>query len=176
MQWVRAIHPDGSHETGIWIQEPQSLTHGKKVPAIGAACLKHWKSLRNCGHTGVAIEHYAWDRMGFKAQEALFQQVHRRQQVMRAQEQEHEDPDATELLNLSEFVLCTPCALHDCQNAFRWSMHADFKDRALLRDVYISIASLRKSFDLLTNYLPGWIAERLTFRAPMPVEWVQERK
>eukprot|EP00974_Lingulodinium_polyedra_P041564 3991624-Lingulodinium_polyedra.AAC.1 len=49
------------------------------------------------------------------------------------------------------------------------------KDRALLRDVYISIESLRKSFDLLKNYMPLWIEAKITFRPPMGDAWVEEQ-
>ena len=64
LQWVRALHPDGSHETGVLLQEAQPLIHGKKVPALVAACTKDWKTLRNCGHRGIALEHYVFDRCG----------------------------------------------------------------------------------------------------------------
>eukprot|EP00974_Lingulodinium_polyedra_P086161 8344581-Lingulodinium_polyedra.AAC.1 len=80
LQWVRALHPDGTHDTGVLLDEAQSLRHGKKAAAIVTACKQHWRTLRSCGHTGLAVEHYAWDRCGATALERFFRQVHKEEQ------------------------------------------------------------------------------------------------
>ena len=66
-----------------------------------------------------------------------------------------------EELALTHFVLATPCACHDAQNSFRWAMGERATDRELLRDVYVSIESLRQSMDLVQAHLPEWVALRL---------------
>ena len=81
LQWVRAIHPDGTHETAVILNEAQALTYGKKIHAIFPACTTHWKTLRSCGHTGITIEHYVWDRMGITALERMLRQWHIQQQA-----------------------------------------------------------------------------------------------
>ena len=52
LQWLRALHADGSHESAVLLQEATPLTHGKKVPALISACTRHWRSLSPPRWTG----------------------------------------------------------------------------------------------------------------------------
>ena len=76
-------------------------------------------------------------------------------------------PDAVEyedgVREYLEFVVVTPCALHDSQNAFRWAFGEECKDRALMRDLYISVESLRNSGDLLSSRLGSWVCSCIRF-------------
>eukprot|EP00959_Pyramimonas_sp_CCMP1952_P186502 3900073-Pyramimonas_sp.AAC.1 len=56
--------------------------------------------------------------------------------------------------------------MHDAQSAFRWSMPHHFKDADLLKNVWISIASIRQSFDAIGRYLLEWIYEVFKFVRP----------
>eukprot|EP00974_Lingulodinium_polyedra_P133749 11226834-Lingulodinium_polyedra.AAC.1 len=105
-------------------------------------------------------------------------QHHQHQHDIRAKAavDQGEDAEAMEELNDTELFICTPCALHDTHNGFRWSMQCEFSDRNLLRDCYIAIESLRKSFDLLQSFLPSWVESRLCFREPMGPVWVAGRQ
>ena len=78
-------------------------------------------------------------------------------------------------LQLGEWVIVTPCAGHDAHNAFRWSLQLQFGDRMWLRDCYVAIESLRKSFDQLEGHRAAWVADRLVTREPMDEDWVEEQ-
>ena len=52
-------------------------------------------------------------------------------------------------------------------------MHSQFGDKVLLRDCYVGIESLRNSFDLLTNHMAGWLAQRISCKPPQGPEWVE---
>ena len=71
--------------------------------------------------------------------------------------------------------MVTPCAIRDCHNGFRWSMHVQFEDRQLQRDCYVAIESLRKSWDLINSHMADWVAGKLTFRDPQSEAWQAER-
>ena len=159
-QFGRALMPDGKTLTRVMLQDPLPLTHGKTSSAMFEACKKDWKSLRECGHIGCAVEHYCFDRCGFSSSERLWRQWH----ALRAKSFEDQGPQhSKEVLALSEFLLFTPCAVHDAHNAFRWSLFWRFKDLDLMRDTYISIESLRNSMGLLSTHAAEWAASRLKF-------------
>ena len=140
---------------------------------MAAVCLKDWQTLRQAGHTGIAIEHYCMDRMGFSSLTRFFKQLHLYKQGSYGHLAEV--PGTLELLNLMEWIVVTPCAMHDAQNAFRWAMRALFKDKLLLRDCYVGIESLRNSWDLLTGHLALWITKRIAFRPSMGDNWCSQR-
>ena len=48
------------------------------------------------------------------------------------------------LLNLTEWIVSSLCALHDAHNALKWSMHHFFSDKELMTDLHNVIESLRK--------------------------------
>lgn len=80
------------------------------------------------------------------------------------------------LLHLTEFVLVTPCAAHDAQSAFRWSMHKWLQDKELVREAYVSIEALRNSMDLIMNHLSEWIALRISFVPGLPMQSMEQRR
>ena len=173
-QFLRGRSALGQCETSVLLQEAQALTHGKKTRAIVAACLADWRSLRQLGHVGCAVEHYCFDRLGIQALERFFRQWH----AENSQHHGHLVTDDVDLgtLRLSEFVVVTACALHDAQNAFRWGMRSHIDDKDMLRDIYVSIESLRNSFDVLRTYMAEWVAARLSFARSRGAEWVDRRR
>ena len=56
-------------------------------------------------------------------------------------------------LALTEFIAIPPCAMHDAHNAFRWGFLSEVKNRDLMRDVYVSVESLRSSSDILGKHI-----------------------
>ena len=61
-EFLRCNLPAEGTQTRIVLKEPTALEYGKSVPAILAPCCAEWKTLRQRGHTGCAVEHYVWDR------------------------------------------------------------------------------------------------------------------
>ena len=163
LQFLRGVGASGSLQDAVLLEEAMPLMHGKKVDAILAACLKGWVCLRQSGHTGLCIEHYAWDRMGLTALERTCRQWHAHQSLHLG-DMANEAKTTEDILRLSELVVVTPCAAHDAQNAFRWGMGEMAKDKNLLRDVYVGIESLRNSLDLINRHVAEWVARRLSYR------------
>ena len=172
VQFLRGHLPRGA-VTKVLIPDPQKLAHGKTAPRIFEACLKDWVTLRSLGHKGCAVEHYCYDRAGIDAQERLWRQWHAENA---ASFEVHRGDVSLHHFRLSEFILVTACAAHDCQSAFRWAMRPLITDSPLLRDVYIAIESLRNSMDLIVGHVDEWIAKRLRFVPHQPFEVVEERR
>ena len=159
-QFFRSRRADGSWNTAVALSEPVVLAHGKSANAILEASRVGWKTLRQMGHAGPAVEHYCWDRAGITALERLTRQWHL------------DVPHTTIPADISEktsrlleFVLVTPCSLHDCQNGFRWGMLEQCSDRDLLRDVYVGIEPLRNSADIISSQMSLWVTSRLSLKA-----------
>ena len=79
-------------------------------------------------------------------------------------------------LRKSELVVVTACAAHDAQNAFRWGMGKNFKDKQALRDLYIGIDSLRNSMELLHQHLAEWVVKVLEFVPHRPFDTEEHRR
>lgn len=47
--------------------------------------------------------------------------------------------------------------LHDCANALKLSLHLQFKDAEMLRDMYVGCQAARHSYDLVGQQLGAWI-------------------
>ena len=173
-QFLRRLDVDGTAKTSVMLSEAQALAHGKTVEAITQCCLKHWKSLRQLGHYGPSIEHYVWHRAIIEKLERTFRQWHKDL----APRFEHLTQERISLATLAntEFVLVTPCAAHDAQNSFRWSLLGYVQDKVLLRDTYVSIESLRNSTGLIHKHIAEWTAARLRSRSQRGLDWVDLRR
>ena len=171
-QFLRALLP-GRAVTRVLLQEPQVLSNGKSARAIFEACKKHWRSLREMGHAGCAVEHYCYDRCGLTAHERFWRQWHAETSRSLDALCEHATP---EVLRLTEFVVFTACAAHDAQSSFRWAMHRWISDKDLLRDVYVCIESLRRSVDLMRSHLAEWVAARISFVEELGADAIDHRR
>ena len=65
-EFIRLAPVDGSSPTCFVVTEPTPLTHGKAVDRIVEACRNRWKTLRQRGHRGGALQHYSFDRCGIE--------------------------------------------------------------------------------------------------------------
>ena len=163
-QYIRWVSSTGEVVTRCLLQDPLPLTHGKTVHAIFTACKKDWKSLREMGHKGIAIEHYAYDRLGFQAHERVWRQWH----AMNSPSFDKLADGPAEVFRLTEFLLFTPCAAHDAHNALKWALlHSTVDDGDTLRDAYICIESIRNSMGLICQCTPEWVLLRLTHVEPL---------
>ena len=151
-QFLRTRHPTKGWDTRVILAEPVSLEYGKGVNAILQASWKDWQGLRALGHKGCAVEHFVWDRAGITALERGVRQVHAKQATM-VREDGLPAHLSADLLALTEFVVITPCAMHDAHNAFRWGFLSEVRNRELMRDVYVAIESIRNSMDLVNKHI-----------------------
>ena len=170
-QFLRVQLPTGEWDTRPLLQEPVALEHGKSAPAIMAACWQDWKSLRQLRHTGCCVEHFAADRAGLSALDRLVRQWHQHQPVNLPT-----SVVSPEIARLCEFVVVTPCAIHDSQNVFKRGMHEDFSNRDMMRDIYIAIESLRNTADVISEHMASWVSSRLKFVDDRGPDWVAEQQ
>ena len=169
-QFVRCQDPGHGWRTVCILAEPVPLSHGKAVPLVLAAARRTWTSLRALGAKGCIVEHYCWDRAGISALERQCRQWHLSQPIP------DDLPYSDAVKPHLEFVVVTPCALHDSQNAFRWGFLEECKDRGLMRDLYIAVESLRNSADLLSSRICSWVGLHLVFREGQSPEWLDQRR
>lgn len=167
-EFLRCRLPAEGTQTRIVLKEATSLEYGKSVPAILAPCCAQWKTLRQRGHAGCAVEHYVFDRAGYTALERMTRQMHREAEGSYGELAPHRP---ARLLPLTEFLVYTPCALHDSQNAFRWAFLEQSGDRDFMRTIYISMESLRNDTATIDKHLGSWIAQRIMFVEPQPFQW-----
>ena len=170
-QFVRAYLPDDSVMTAVLLSEAVPLHEGKSAAAILAAANQGWMYLRDHGHLGPLIDHFVWDRAGLTRLEHDSRLWHAARN--RPAPPKDMSPETFALL---DFVVVTPCALHDAQNAFRWGQLQDFQNRSLMRDLYISVESLRNSADLISSRVGGWVASKIRLAPPRDESWISARR
>ena len=166
-EFLRFEDPAEGWQTACIVSEPVPLS-GKTVPEILGAARVTWQTLRHLGARGCTLEHYVWDRLGIESLEKQCRAWHQHQLLPENPAYDKEDWERMEM------VVVTPCALHDSHNAFRWAFLQQVKDRSLMRDLYISVESLRNSADLLSSHMASWILSVLTFVDAQDEIWVQE--
>ena len=161
---LRCCTPSGHVRTSVVVRDPLPLTHGKSAAAIFAAPLEFFPTLRQLGHQGIAIQHYAFDRAMHSPLFRMFRQHHAaladeaEPELAEGQGNPHIHPPA-----LLEWVVDTPCCNHDVHNSLKWALFTYMQDEDLLKDVWVVIESLRNGFSLLQAELPRWLATKVKF-------------
>ena len=165
VQFVRYVSELGDIRTAAGVRDPIPLTNGKSTDAIFSACRAVWASLRQHGHRGGVIQPYAFDRCGFSALRRRMLQYH--SLLQESWESKHH---STHMLSLLEWVVFTACALHDSQNSFKWCMKDLFGDSELMKSIFIGVASVRNSMDVIITYIAEWVSLSYSFAEPLSDE------
>ena len=165
LSMYRTFSQTDGEETGALLQDPQPLTEGKKSPALFETDKHYWLSLRQLGHQGIAIEHYAWDRGCFSSLSQLWKQWH---SMMSTSWGTNHTMRSAEILWLQEWVIATPCVNHDINKAIEWAMWFDDSTKEMLTELHIALESLRNSFDVIVKHIGRFIAQRLEFADALP--------
>eukprot|EP00974_Lingulodinium_polyedra_P105184 10184338-Lingulodinium_polyedra.AAC.1 len=128
------------------------------MPALYACWQEFMKTPRVQGHRGIVVMHLAFDRGTYQTLTELI----RRRLIQLAPGHGKGERGVSFLeLNWKEWVVCTPCALHDLQNSLKWSLKVRVSDPDLTRRLYITCASLKNSYGDFINILGTWVAKRL---------------
>ena len=144
-QFVRCVDAAGKIRTTLCARDPIPLVHGKSALAIVAACRSMWCTLRQQGHRGGVIQHCVFDRGGYTAICRRMKQFH----ALLHDQWVGDGIHSSDALWSLELIICTPCALHDGQNASKWSTKTQVNNSDLLRAVFIGCASARNSMDVI---------------------------
>ena len=115
------------------MQDSSALSHGETASAIFQTCLRDWRSLRQMGHAGCAIEHCCHGHCGIDAPERFWRQWHSSQAP---------SFDALAVDPPGLFPQDRICWCH----TVRGSQCSD-----LLRDAFVAVQSLRNSINLLCD-------------------------
>ena len=150
--FTRFNAPDGSVQTGVRFNHPIPLTNGKGHKAVFAAIRDSFKTLRESGHQGIAIQGYSFDRALFSIHK-LFYQLHK----YLAPQHSGAEGEPWQLLDLLEWVVATPCAVHDTHNGLKWALYMFLFDAEFLKSMWTVTASLRNSHDLLVQHICMWL-------------------
>ena len=160
-EFIRYVSATGKAIDHAVLQDPLPMKHGKGGNECFTAFVEFQRPLRNMGHTGITIQHHAFDRALFSILSRLVSQWH---QNMDLDELElHGHSDEAKMRVLKVWVLFTPCAVHDCHNGLKWSLKWYFDDEELVKLVWGAVEALRNSLDLLFRSLPAWLMEVVAF-------------
>ena len=143
---------DGSVHTGVRFIHPVPLTNGKGHLPVFATIRDTFKTLRESGHKGIAIQGYTFDRALFGVHK-LFYQLHK----YLAPQYAGAEGEPWEWLDLLEWVVATPCAVHDTHNGLKWALYMFLFDAEFLKSMWTVTASLRNSHDLLVQHICMWL-------------------
>lgn len=150
--YFRYIDVHGAAQTVCVLKPPMPLTQGQNAAAEFAVGLEFGESLRDRGHRGIAIQHYGFDRAVFGSLSNLFAQRHKQRELTYGRSKAE-----SKHLARQEWVVATPCALHDAHNALKWSLCFHDLPPQLLKDLWAIMASLRNSYNLLHEHLAPWL-------------------
>ena len=142
-------------QTVMMVRDPLPLVHGKGADAIFSASVEFLKTLRQMGHGGIAIQHYAFDRALHAPLVRRFKQHHAR--LASQQAPTATGPNALHQPALLEWVVDTACANHDAHNAMKWGMMGWMADTSLMKTAFIVIESLRNGFSELEKEISTWV-------------------
>lgn len=152
---IRRIAASGKTHTAMVLSEPIPLVYGKSHAAQMGCSLKFFPTVRELGHQGIVVSAYIYDRAFLTSNGNIHCQHH--QKVHAELEKTQHEGRGAKLLFLMDWVVTVGCSLHDCSNAVKWSLHMQFRDAQLMRDLYIVIASARNSYNSILKHLIGWL-------------------
>ena len=118
--------------------------------------------LRHRGHKGICVQHMSADRLVFGSLDR-----HLRGRQVAYYDPRHgpdHGPEAPMLQN-TDWMLSTPCAVHDAHNGLKWGL-SSLSDGSTLEDLHILIESIRNSFAALREHIPQFLHRRLRFHDP----------
>ena len=109
---LKTTNSSGQPIMACLMSDPTPMGNGKTAWHHVDACIKYFPLLRQCGHTGICVQHYSWDRAVFGPAARSVEGYHALQyEAMRADE-----PEGTaDLLEQMDWYVSTGCASHDCQ-------------------------------------------------------------
>ena len=161
--FLKRVSLDGSHTVVPLFRDPVVMSQGKDALQQFAACEEFFPTLRECGHTGIAVSHYCFDRAGQSAMERLLRQKHALRHPG--------DPDSHTfsaenfVLWLKDWVLSCGCANHDSQNGLKWGISRALGEdpSKTMKDMFIVIESVRNAYSEILRHLMDWLREVVVF-------------
>lgn len=158
--WYKTLGPDGGIKMTPLLGDPVPLTLGKTAWHLYSAAQDFTPLLQEMGHDGISISHYAFDRAIYAPLLRKLLQRHGLQQARQEATQQAQPVVPRHLLN---WVVGTGCAMHDAQNGFKWALAPYVQSTDIVRDLHITIESLRNSIYTLSSHLRGFFSQAVAF-------------
>ena len=154
---------DGADKVCYYTRDPVPMDNGKTAWCMYSAAVSFFPLCRELAHQGIIVSHYCFDRAAFSALERKMKQRHAlHYKTCGTAAPPH---PLNHLLYLCDWVVSTGCGAHDCQNSLKWSVAGLLTDASAgLKDLFIVVASLKNSFDLLVNHMPAFLREKVAFQ------------
>lgn len=113
-------------------------------------------TLRQLDHCGGVIQHCAWGRCGYNALRRRALQIHLLPGARWALQ--FHLCNHTSCLWLLVWVVFTPCAQHEAQNALTWALKPESDDADLMNTVFVDCTFVRGSMDAIVAYIGEWVS------------------
>ena len=161
--FLKTVDLDGTETVVPLIRDPVLMSEGKAAVQQFAACLDFFPTLRECGHTHIAVSHYCFDRANQTAMERLLRQKHALRHTG-----DVDSPNFSAerfVLYLKDWVQSCGCANHDCQNGLKWGISKFLGDEPTktMKDMFVVIASIRNSYSEVIKHVVGWLRTVVEF-------------
>jgi len=154
--FLKACTPAGITIATPVFQDGLPLSAGKSMWHLFSAMRGFVKTLPEHGHPGIAVQFYCFDRGCFESLQHKIMQFHATLLPTPLAEPE-------ELARMKQWYCSAACALHDGQNALKWSLYFYMSDASLMKNTHVMIAALRNSYEQLATHLGGWLQESVVF-------------
>ena len=144
--------------------EPRVLSEGKSQWFIFGAATQLFPLPRTLGHEGFLLYHVVADRLQLSSVGRLLQARQKSWHVMRQEQKESSEGEKARVptvLQLKDLFVSCGCALHDLQNALRWSVDPLLLEGETLSDCRIAVEALRNSSCTLMGLLPAHLSARV---------------
>ena len=160
--FVEVLTAGGQKKVAVLPGVPRSMGLGKKTSNLFMASTTFHSDARLSGHTGMHIMFFCADRAVFGSMERCFKQ---RRELMYSEEHSPfgEDRDT---LAASDFYYGVGCASHDAANAVRWGLSDTMVHSEVLKNLHVSIESLRNSLPTLHQEIGQFLIAHLDFKDP----------
>ena len=160
--FLKAVAPDGEILLAFLARDPVPLSEGKKTWHMFPPMCSFFPLVQKLGHKGIVVSHYVFDRL---VQSSLQRKARQRHGLYHLQSSGSEGGVAGGLPDLLDWVASTACGNHDGQNALKWGLRLLGLDQtATHKKLWVTIASLRNSFDLIQGFIHPFVVTNLSLQ------------
>ena len=149
--FYKARNAHGDMEMSLLITDPRPLSAGKRGWNMFTAATDFLPLLRRRGHKGICLQHMCADRAVFSS---LDRHLRGRQRAFYDPAHGPDHGVQAPLLENTDWMVSTPCAVHDAHNALNWGL-SNVTEGTILEDLHIVIESIRNSFAALREHIPS---------------------
>jgi hypothetical protein len=146
-------------ELRVLFRDPQRMKD-KSAWSHHSAQFDFWPMSRSLGHDSIVVSFHCWDSA---VKQPLERHTRERHAALLIHLGDEADQMPSSFLELLSWLVCVACFAHHGHNALKWGIRDFIDDKVTTKACWVTLASLRNSFDLLVTFLPRWLASRLRF-------------